>query len=191
MTDRTHVLALDLSLTATGVCWVQPGDIEPDPFTIRTNAADPMGARLAGITSKVLELLDHLIDSRPGPHGPCFAVLEDLPTHARAAGKTGMVHGAVRLALWQQAVPTLTVPPASLKTWATGKGNAGKPEMLAEAIKRLDFGGHDDNEVDALWLWTLGAAVLGDPVVSLPQTHTRALDKLDLVDGLYVEDGAA
>lgn len=174
--DRRHVLALDLSLTATGVCWVQPGDTEPDPFTIRTSPKDHMGARLACVVSRLLDLVGcHQGLADPG----CHVILEDLPTHARAAGKTGMVHGAVRLALWQESVPVLTVPPATLKTWATGKGNAGKPEMLAEAIKRLGFAGHDDNEVDALWLWTLGAHVVGDPVVDLPKTHTRALDKLD------------
>lgn len=172
--DRSHVIALDLSLTATGVCWVPPHDIEPDPFTIRTSAGDDMGVRLACVVSKVMDIATDRDDATAAP----VFIIEDLPTHARAAGKTGMVHGAIRLTLWQNRYQVITIPPASLKTWATGKGNAGKPEMLAEAIKRLGFDGHDDNEVDALWLWTLGAELLGDPVIDLPQTHRRSLTKL-------------
>src|SRR5699024_11195412 len=94
--------------------------------------------------------------------------------------KTGMVHGAVRSHLWQLGFPMLFVSPNTLKKFATGKGNSGKPAMLAEAIKRLGFDGHDDNEVDALWLYALGRHVTGNPIVDLPQTHLAALDKLDL-----------
>jgi Holliday junction resolvasome RuvABC endonuclease subunit len=172
--SRAAVIGLDLSLTATGVCWVQPGDSEPDLFTIKTSPKDCVGKRLNVVLEKLIDLD---VDNSDGPI--THAVVEDLPFNARAAGQTGMVHGVVRHFLWNHFVSVVTVPPATLKVWATGKGNATKPDMRMEAFKRLDVEERDDNRVDALWLWTLGAHLLGDPVLSLPQSHTRALDKLD------------
>lgn len=44
-----------------------------------------------------------------------------------------------------------TVHSATLKKWATGKGNAKKPDMMAAATKRgWTFSG--DDEADALWI---------------------------------------
>lgn len=42
-----------------------------------------------------------------------------------------------------------------IKKYATGKGNAGKPAMIAAAQEQLEYPGNDDNEADALWLLEL------------------------------------
>ena len=39
-----------------------------------------------------------------------------------------------------------------IKKFATGKGNCGKPAMIAAAKEKLGYPGNDDNEADALWL---------------------------------------
>lgn len=39
-----------------------------------------------------------------------------------------------------------------MKQFATGKGNCGKPAMIAAAKEKLNYPGNDDNEADALWL---------------------------------------
>lgn len=44
-----------------------------------------------------------------------------------------------------------SVHSATLKKFATGRGNAKKPEMIA-AAQKLKAGVRDDNESDALWL---------------------------------------
>ena len=44
------------------------------------------------------------------------------------------------------------MPPASLKKYATGNGNAAKIDMVIAARDRLGYEGKDDNEADALWL---------------------------------------
>jgi len=49
-----------------------------------------------------------------------------------------------------------TVPTSTLKKWATGKGNAGKGEMLAYAKKVLGRNPIDDNEADAVALAEYG-----------------------------------
>lgn len=170
--SRHNVIGLDLSLTATGQCFSFANDSEPPTSgVIRTSAKHTLGRRMAWIA----ETIGHNLKA----HGAVeLAVVEDLPTHAHGAGKTGTVHGVVHLLLFQHAIPTVTVPPATLKVWATGKGNAGKSDIRMETFKRYGVDLDDDNAADAFQLWTLGAWLLGDPIVDLPQTHTRALDKL-------------
>lgn len=51
----------------------------------------------------------------------------------------------------QHNIPYQGVPVGTIKKHATGKGNAGKEEMIAAAIKRSHAPG-DDNEADALAL---------------------------------------
>jgi Holliday junction resolvasome RuvABC endonuclease subunit len=113
-----------------------------------------------------------------------LAVVEDLPTHAKGAGLTGMAQGVVRLALKQTLVPYILVPAASLKKYATGSGNAGKPDMRMELYKRAGLDLRDDNQVDAWWLRALGHELLGQPIITMPKTHLVALDKLTLPEEL-------
>jgi Holliday junction resolvasome RuvABC endonuclease subunit len=42
-----------------------------------------------------------------------------------------------------------------IKKFATGKGNCGKPAMIAAAQEKLNYPGSNDNEADALWLLEL------------------------------------
>lgn len=46
------------------------------------------------------------------------------------------------------------IPVATVKRTATGKGNAGKPEMVEAANRQwhLDLDLSDDDEADALWI---------------------------------------
>ena len=85
----------------------------------------------------------------------------------------------------------MTIPPASLKMYATGKGNASKDAVLAAAIRRypdVEFDGND--AADALILAAMGADHLGFPLVSktpsgrksratLPARNREALGKID------------
>jgi Holliday junction resolvasome RuvABC endonuclease subunit len=165
------ILALDLSLTATGMAWPSGG-----LSTYKTKAegdarlTDIAGwCRMASITAE-----------------PDLVVIEDLPMGFRnaAAGSLGMLHGAVRYVLRIEGYRYLTVPPATLKTYATGRGNAQKPDMRMELFKRTDTDVADDNQCDAAWLRLLGLDLLGEPEIALPQTHRRALDKLKLPAGV-------
>lgn len=158
-----RVVGLDLSLTATGIA-----DATGQTWTVKPrNKGD---RRLLDIVSDVLG----------AAAGVELAVIEDLPNHARAAGLTGLVHGAVRLALMRCEVRYATVPPATLKKFAAGRGNAGKPEMAVAAFKRLGVELADDNQTDALWLRAAGLQLLGEPVVQLPAAQVAALDKVVL-----------
>lgn len=166
---RPAVIALDLSIAATGTC-----DTEGTTATIKTKTADG-DRRLVTIADRVR----HLIGENRGylgGHLAQLAVIEDLPTHAHGAGVTGMVHGAVRAELIRLGVPYVLVTPASLKKWATGRGNADKVAMGVAALKRFGREFPNDNEADSFLLWAMALDALGHPLVSMPAANRAALD---------------
>jgi Holliday junction resolvasome RuvABC endonuclease subunit len=147
-------------MTATGIAWA-------DGTTYTVTSKAPGDGRLAAIASEVRRAIDgHQID---------LVVIEDLPTHAKAAGITGMVHGAVRLQLISLGALYALVAPASLKKYATGKGNCDKAAMAVAAYKRFGRELPDDNQTDALWLRAMGLEHLGHPAADLPAAHRYAL----------------
>ncbi|MFI6160371.1 hypothetical protein ACIA59_10525 [Micromonospora haikouensis] len=156
-----RVIGLDLSITATGIAWC-----DGTTYTVATKKEGD--ARLIAITDEVCRAIaGRSID---------LVVIEDLPTHAKAAGITGMVHGAVRAYLLRLKTPYALITPASLKKYATGRGNAGKPEMAVALYKRAGRELPDDNQVDAWWLRAAGLDHLGHPPADMPQAHRAALD---------------
>ena len=164
-----RVIGIDPSLTGTGLC------VDGKHFTVTTKPEQPMGERLALIYAAVGGCAD---GSRS------LAVMEDMPKHAQSAGLTAMAHGVVRLALHQSGAHVLTVPPATLKKYATGRGAATKADMRMALYQRAGLDLRDDNQVDAWWLRALGHQMLGAPVVVLPKAHVAALDKLALPGGV-------
>ena len=78
---------------------------------------------------------------------------------------------------WQ--VPVVEISPSALKKLATGKGNSPKDAVLAAAIQRLGYKGHDHNEADALWLLEAAQQHYGRCTVVLPKTHLKALEAIE------------
>jgi Holliday junction resolvasome RuvABC endonuclease subunit len=108
--------------------------------------------------------------------GVDLVVIEDVVVRSPAAAVIGMVHGAVRAALLEWGISYAVVAPASLKKFATGRGNAGKPEMAVALFKRVGLELADDNQVDAWWLRAAGHQMLGAPLVELPAAQVAALE---------------
>lgn len=162
-----NVLAFDLSLTATGVAF-------PD------GTADTWGpkltgpARLAWFHTAVVSILDTAID---------LVVIEGYSMNGQRGSlgvgqMIGELGGVVRLALHESAAPWVPVPPANLKQYATGRGNASKEEVLVAAVRSLGYEGHDNNEADALWLRAMALDFYGHPLVKMPAAHRKALTKV-------------
>lgn len=158
-----NVIGLDLSLTASGV------DGGGGTFTIRCSERGM--ARLHFVRNRIIGLVSA---SRPD-----LVVIEGYSmgtarqsSHAHGLGELG---GVVRLWLWEAGVPYVDVPPACLKKYATGAGNARKEAVLIAAVKR-GAEVRDNNEADAWWLRAMGMDALGCPVVVVPQLHRRALE---------------
>lgn len=158
-----RILGLDLSLTATGMA-LPDGTTE----TVRTRQADGW-RRLMDIRQRVSLALGAGVD---------LAVLEDLPTHAKAAGITGRVHGAVLPLLMSSGVPFVYVVPSVLKKYATGSGNADKAAVQVAAFKRFGAEFADDNQCDAAWLRWLGLDAYGAPACEMPAAQRAALTKV-------------
>lgn len=161
------VIGLDLSLTSTGVAcnrgWVERIRTGPNPnvFERLRVIAGTVASFASGADLIVVEGL--AMGSQTGQHltraGMWHVVMENLDARGYR---------------WAQ------VPPATLKKYATGKGNAGKDEVLAAVIRRfpnVEVRGND--EADALVLAAMGADHLGFPMVDMPAVNRGALAKVD------------
>ncbi len=159
-----RIVGLDLSLTGTGVA-TNDGET-----TIRTSAAAPLEARLIAIRDHVLAHVNVPTD--------VLVVIEDFVTRSPAASTLGMVHGIVRVALTEAGIPFVLVPPATLKKYVTGKGNAKKDDMRMETYKRFGFDFADDNQCDAFGLRAMALDAYGEPRAAMPAAQRESIEKV-------------
>lgn len=150
-----RVVGLDLSLTSSGVA---PSD--GSTYRIKTNAKQTLPDRLRTIADRVcFEISNNTL-----------TLIEEVPSHAAfSITALAKVHGAVLYKIGNS--PMLYATPPVLKKYATGKGNANKDAVLAEAIRRFNFQGTSNDEADAFILMNMGMDLLGTPLVAVPQTH--------------------
>lgn len=164
------VVAIDPSLTSTGIVF---GAHRP---TINTwKPAKLKGPkRLEWFFNQTVDVISAWKPAAVAIEGYSFG---SRNSHAHTLGELG---GVIRMACSMSLTPIIDVPPTKIKKFATGKGNANKHLVLTEAVRRLDYQGHSDDEADALWLWFLTQTWLrnGTPPagLTLPNTHLKALD---------------
>ncbi len=174
------VVGLDLSLSSTGIA-LPDGNILTHGYSLTKYATvDERVERLCAIRSLITVHIDHIRD-----HGADYplVVVEGFsfgsPQGATEAGGLGW---AVRVRLWELGVPFAIVPPATLKKFATGKGNAGKDDMKLAALQRFDLtftGTGSGDRCDARWLQEMGLHHMGAPTVDLPAVNLSALTKVE------------
>jgi len=157
------ITALDLSITATGVC-LPDGTVS----TIRTRTAD--GDR------RLLVIEDAV---RSVATGVDLVVLEALTGNLKGSASVtiGKVHGVVdRLLMREMEIPYVEVSPSTLKKFASGNGNCNKIEMGVSAMQRFGLRFRDDNQCDAFWLHQAALTHYGLADVTLPAVQRRALE---------------
>lgn len=164
--DLPRVVGLDISLTGTGIA---------TPTTADT--ITPGGRRGIERIQYIRDcILGDLLD-----HEPDLVVIEG-PSYGSQGGqahdRAGLWWAVRLLCVEAYPVPVAVVPPATLKRYATGRGNADKAAMAVAAYKRLGRELADDNRVDALWLRAAGMDHLGHPLAPMPATHRAALDRV-------------
>lgn len=168
------VIGLDLSLSATGYAG-------PDGTKV-IKSTGHKGDTLDQRAERLCHLRDEIFEAIEGWQPELVTV--EAPSIGQARGSSGAVHD--RSGLWwlvigrliEVGAPVIEVPPATLKKYVTGKGNAQKPDMRMEIFKRFAVDIRDDNEADAFALRALGLDLLGHPLVQLPVVNRTALEKL-------------
>jgi len=172
-----RIVALDLSLTATGVA-VWTSGVET---TLRVNSPPNSMRGMRRLEWHLREVVALSI-------GADLVVLEGYafarPNQAHQIGELG---GVIRLALHTRRLPYVEVAPSALKKYATGKGNAPKEMVLVEAVKRLGYTGADNNVADALWLLQMAQDAYGLSSVEMPKVNRQALEKIEWPK---IEEGA-
>jgi len=158
------ILALDLSLTGTGYCRVgETGVIK----TGKLRGWPRIDHILIGIESALVSVKVVVLE------GYSFG------SQGRAVYQIAGLGEIVRYSLWRRGMPYVDVPPGTLKKYATGKGNAGKDEMIAAAIRRFGFEGSDNNEADAYLLWCMARHAYGCSVATVPAVQAEQVQRLE------------
>lgn len=158
---------MDLSLTATGYATTNQSGVYH--------------------RAKDLRGVERLHDLAVWLHGlafdlaPDLAVIEGYSFGSKGSAIYGVAEwgGVARLTLYDSGIPTVEIPPGVLKKYATGKGNATKPDMRMELYKRSGVDVADDNRVDALWLLAAASEAYDEGLWPMPKDRLAVLGKID------------
>ena len=139
------ILALDLG-TTTGWAMLCDG-------TITSGSQSFKPQRFEGGGMRFLKFKRWLADTKACTDGLDAVYFEEVRRHAGVDAAHAYGGFMAHLTAWceHHEIPYQGVPVGTIKKHATGKGNAGKSEMLADAQSR-GFNPQDDNEADALAL---------------------------------------
>jgi crossover junction endodeoxyribonuclease RuvC len=162
------LIGLDLSLTSTGV------SIDGKTSIVSTKAKGP--ERLSYVNKTLLQIcLDEEIDC---------AIIEGYSFASRnsQAHSIGELGGCVRMTFWECGISYVEIPPTSRAKFATGKGNAGKTEVISAISSKTGMvfsGSGADDECDAWILEQMGLAHLGISQYDWTSTQLSSLEKID------------
>lgn len=172
MTPR--IVALDLSLTATGLA--TPSGV----YVLKPPKGCTGVHRLAWFRSVIGE-----------ETGRADLVIIEQYAFSRAnahSHEIGELGGVIRLSLHVNQIRFVAVLPNVLKKFATGKGNAGKDDMVGAAA-RAGCPVNDNNAVDAWWLYQMALYVYALSVL-VTKYRTEAVAGVDWPDNLQIKGAA-
>jgi len=164
-----NTVGLDLSLTSTGYSVLgETGSING------TKLRGP--ERLIVIREKVRSLIEPLASPVVAIEGYSFG---SKNSQAHATGELG---GVVRVLLHELNVPYVEIPPTCRSKFATGKGNAGKSEVVSAISAKTGIiwtGSGADDMCDAWILEEMIRVKLNIGQFDWPKLNKDALDKID------------
>lgn len=164
------IVTADLSITATGLA-----DRDGKVSTVGGKAA--LGdQRLVIIEDGLIQALGLWHDEDDDRAD--LLVVEGAVARSQTAYISGQLHGIVKRLCIRHGMPYVFVPPATLKKYATGKGNSDKTQMAVAALKRSGREFADDNQCDAFWLWAAALDHYGAPQFDMPKVQREALGKV-------------
>lgn len=158
------IVGVDPSLTSTGIAHGKTGD-QPALMLVKTKPPKTKDLSEYAVDHERMSLIAGTIADLE----PDLLVIEGtviMPSTSKTMKFAGndrlaKLRGYIASAVPPNEVPTVEVPPGTLKNWATGNGSADKEQMIAEAVKMgaeipdKPLGGRDDL-ADAYHLWTIG-----------------------------------
>lgn len=169
------VAGIDPSLTSAGIAVLRDGS----PILLRSiGFPSHDGASYTDRGRRIVAQARHIMASLLPGGTPDLVVLEGPAYHAaygHAFDRAGLWWG-VFTALRAKLVPVAVMPPTTLKQWATGKGNADKPIVLAVVRSwwpDVKITNHDI--ADACVLAAAGTLRLDGPVPFEPKPRHRDL----------------
>lgn len=136
-----NVLAID---PATETGWAMSA-IHYGTWNLRKHKDESVGIRLLRLRSHLKELcslanVNIIAYEKPG--GRNYAALIN---HAKLVGE-------IEKFCEENGIEYKGYSASEIKRFATGKGNAKKPQMVEAAKKRFGYTGDNDNIADALWI---------------------------------------
>lgn len=143
-------VGIDPSLTSPGLAILnQDGSLGGTFFLATKKLRD--GARLETIYSWAMKLL---------PKEPACAVIEGYAINAQNRPfDLGEAGGVLRLALTQRAIAYTVVPPALVKKYVTGNGQATKTQIQAAIKLKWGLAISQEDEADAYGMARLAQAI--------------------------------
>lgn len=189
MSRPLRVVALDLSLTGTGIA-VTHDQVGQPRLACRT--ITPIKRWSPNVIDhrrlqEIFEAIAAALNCRPD-----LVVIEWLPLvkgTGDAALRIAELHGAIKHYLYAKGHRYVDVRPQELKTFATGNANAPKELVRERVIARYGkaLHVHTFDEADATALMALALDAYGQPLAETPIECRAAVGKLDWPD----LDGAA
>lgn len=166
--NKLITMGIDPSLTSTGIA------VNEETLSIRNSLKGP--ERLIDIRNAVMGLVRyHMVD--------CVAIEHySYASRNSQAHSIGELGGVLRVLLFELKVLAIEIPPTCRAKFATGKGNAGKPEVVSAISARTGIvwnGGDGSDRCDA---WVLNEMIkykVGLSTIDWPKSHLEALDKID------------
>lgn len=142
------ILALDLG-TKTG--WAAYHPDQAPHLRIDSGVINLANKRMDGAGMRYLKLKKWLDGWRPGVNELYFEEVKQRPLSVAAGHVYGGFLATVTSWCEENQVPYSGISVGTIKKFATGLGNAGKPLMIQTAnLEGCET--NDDNEADAFWL---------------------------------------
>lgn len=166
--SKIITMGIDPSLTSTGV------SVAGTTVSIRKSSRGVQ--RLLDVRDELLQLV--------GRNSVDCVSIEHYSYASRnsQAHSIGELGGVMRLALYEANIPFIEIPPTCRAKFATGKGNAGKSEVVSAISARTGVvwdGGDGTDRCDAWVLEEMLRFKLGLSAIDWPKSHTDALEKVD------------
>ena len=155
------ILSLDLGTTTGWALRSRDGSIVSGSQSFKPERFESGGMRILRFNRWLTKVAVEIAEEPYSPLGSQFTektlidiiVFEEVRRHigTDAAHVYGGLLGQLEAMAELRKIPCKGVPVGTIKKHATGKGNAGKPLMMA-AMQGLGYNPVDDNEADALAL---------------------------------------